>query len=222
VAPGRIELEGQPELAPATLDLPADFSAAAFPLVAGLLRGGSDLTLTGIGLNPHRTGLLTVLGDMGASIEIANRRDQGGEPVGDLRVRASHLTGVAVPAERASGLIDDYPILAVAAASASGVTVLPGLGARTAEVLARGLAACGVKVEVDGDTVTVHGAGGPVRGRASIAAGSDPRVAMAFLILGLAAEAPVAIDDGAVIETVFPDFAGLMRGLGADISIGTI
>jgi len=226
VEAGRIEIEGQPELTPAALDLPADPSSAAFPLVATLLLGGSDVTLAHVGLNPLRIGLITTLKEMGARIDILNPRDSDGEPVGDLRVQASHLKGIVVPAERAPSMIDEYPILAVAAAFASGVTVMHGLGElRVKEsdrltAVARGLAACGVKVAVDGDTLTVHGAGGPVPGGARIAANLDHRIAMAFLVLGLAAKAPVQIDDAVTIETSFPDFAGLMRGLGADISAG--
>jgi 3-phosphoshikimate 1-carboxyvinyltransferase len=222
----RIEIEGQPELTPAALDLPGDPSSAAFPMVAALVLDGSDVTLLNVGLNPLRTGLFDALREMGAAIDIMNPRDAGGEPVGDLRVRASRLTGVTVPAERAPSMIDEYPILAIAAAMASGVTVMRGLGElRVKEsdrltAVARGLAACGVQVAVDGETLTVHGAGGPVPGGARIAAGLDHRIAMAFLVLGLGARAPVAIDDATTIDTSFPGFAGLMRGLGADISAG--
>ena len=224
----RIEIEGQPELTPAALDLPADPSSAAFPMVAALILDGSDITLPNVGLNPLRTGLFVTLEEMGAEIDILNPRDSGGEPVGDLRVRAGRLKGVTVPAGRAPSMIDEYPILAVAAAMASGVTVMHGLGElRVKEsdrliAVARGLAACGVQVAVDDETLTVHGAGGPVPGGARIQADLDHRVAMAFLVLGLGAKAPVEIDDAATIDTSFPDFAGLMRGLGADISAGTI
>ncbi|MDB5363633.1 MAG: aroA [Rhodospirillales bacterium] len=225
---GRIEIEGQPELTPAALDLPADPSSAAFAIVAALTLEGSDVTLLDVGLNPLRTGLIATLREMGGAIDILNARESGAEPVGDLRVRASGLRGVVVPAERAPSMIDEYPILAVAAARATGVTVMHGLGELTVKesdrlsAIARGLAACGVQVAVDGDTLTVHGAGGPVPGGARIPADLDHRIAMAFLVLGLGAKAPVEIDDAATIDTSFPDFAGLMRGLGADISAGTI
>ena len=224
----RILLDGQPELTPAALDLPADPSSAAFPLVAALLLDGSDVTLLDVGLNPLRTGLFTTLRDMGAQIDIQNQRTVGDEPIGDLRVRASRLTGVTVPAERAPSMIDEYPILAVAAARATGVTVMRGLGELKGKesdrlgAIARGLAASGVKVEVDEDTLAIHGAGGPVPGGSRIAVDLDHRIAMAFLVLGLGAKRAVEIDDASAIETSFPDFAGLMCGLGADISAGTL
>ena len=224
----RILLDGQPELTPAALDLPADPSSAAFPLVAALLLDGSDVTLLDVGLNPLRTGLFTTLRDMGAQIDIQNQRTVGDEPIGDLRVRASRLTGVTVPAERAPSMIDEYPILAVAAARATGVTVMRGLGELKVKesdrlgAIARGLAASGVKVEVDEDTLAIHGAGGPVPGGSRIAVDLDHRIAMAFLVLGLGAKRAVEIDDASAIETSFPDFAGLMCGLGADISAGTL
>ncbi len=221
VEAGWTRIDGQPELAPAALDLPADPSLAAFPMVAALILDGSDVTLSGVGLDPLRTGLITTLQEMGARIDVLNPRDSGGEPVGDLRVRASRLTGIAVPVERASGMIDDYPILAVAAACAAGITIMPGLGDRLTAV-AGGLAACGVQVGIDGDTLTVHGAGEAVPGGARIRAEFDHRIALAFLVLGLGAKAPVEIDDATAISTGFPDFAGLMTGLGADISAGTI
>ena len=224
----RILLDGQPELTPAALDLPADPSSAAFPLVAALLLDGSDVTLLDVGLNPLRTGLFTTLRDMGAQIDIQNQRTVGDEPIGDLRVRASRLTGVTVPAERAPSMIDEYPILAVAAARATGVTVMRGLGELKVKesdrlgAIARGLAASGVKVEVDEDTLAIHGARGPVPGGSRIAVDLDHRIAMAFLVLGLGAKRAVEIDDASAIETSFPDFAGLMCGLGADISAGTL
>jgi 3-phosphoshikimate 1-carboxyvinyltransferase len=223
----RIEIEGQPELMPTALDLPGDPSSAAFPMVAALILDGSDVTLLNVGLNPLRTGLFTTLREMGAGIDVLNPRDAGGEPVGDLRIRASRLKGITVPAERAPSMIDEYPILAVAAAMASGVTVMHGLGELKVKesdrltAVASGLAACGVQVAVDGETLTVHGAGGPVPGGARIEAALDHRIAMAFLVLGLGARAPVEIDDATTIDTSFPGFAGLMRGLGADISAGT-
>jgi 3-phosphoshikimate 1-carboxyvinyltransferase len=222
-----IALEGQPELVPATLDLPGDPSSAAFPLVAALLSDGSDLVLENVGLNPLRNGLIETLSEMGASITIANRRVSGDEPVGDLHIRASRLTGVTVPAARAPSMIDEYPILAVAAACATGRTTMHGLDElRVKEsdrlaAVAAGLAACGVKVVIEGSTLIVEGCGGKPPGGGRIEARLDHRIAMAFLVLGTVAVAPVSIDDGATIETSFPDFAGLMRGLGAMIEVAS-
>jgi 3-phosphoshikimate 1-carboxyvinyltransferase len=221
---GRVtSLVGQPELAGRAVAVPADPSSAAFPLVAALVCPGSDVTLADVGLNPHRIGLIETLLEMGASIEIANRREAGGEPIGDLRVRASKLRGVSVPANRAPRMIDEYPILAVAAAFADGRTAMQGLAElRVKEsdrlaAIARGLADCGVAVEADADSLAVVGAGKPPRGGGSIATELDHRIAMAFLVLGLATAEPVAIDDGAPIETSFPGFVALMNRLGAAI-----
>lgn len=215
----RIRLEGQPELVPAALDLPADPAAVALPLVAALTIEGSDVTLLDVGLDP---GLVATLREMGAEIEVLNARQAGDEPIGDLRVRASRLRGITVPAGRMSGMIDEYQILAIAAAIAAGRTVLSGLAVNDGLTgFAQGLAACGVKLAVDGDTMTIYGAEGPVPGGARIPAGLDAGGAMALLVLGLGAKAPVEIADGAAIEAGFPNFAGLMQGLGADISAGT-
>lgn len=226
-AEGRLtRLQGQPELSGRPIAVPADPSSAAFPLVAAVLRADSDVTLTDIGLNPHRTGLIETLREMGAAIEIANRRDAAGEPVGDLRVRGSRLKAIDVPAARAPSMIDEYPILAVAAALAEGTTVMRGLGElRVKEsdrlaAIARGLAACGVAVEAGADSLTVHGRGAPPKGGGLIETELDHRIAMAFLVLGMVAETPVAIDDGQPIETSFPDFVALMNGLGARIAAG--
>ncbi|MBX6323003.1 MAG: 3-phosphoshikimate 1-carboxyvinyltransferase, partial [Rhodospirillaceae bacterium] len=181
-------------------------------------------TLPGVGMNPHRTGLLITLREMGADLTLANERAEAGEPVADLRVRASRLSGVAVPAERAPSMIDEYPILAVAAAFAEGRTEMRGLGElRVKEsdrlaAMARGLAACGVEVEEGPDSLVVHGRGVPPRGGAAIAAALDHRIAMAFLVLGMAAQRPVTIDDGAPIDTSFPGFVDLMNRLGARIA----
>ena len=219
----RIEIEGQPELKPATLDIPSDPSSAAFPMVAALLVEGSDIVLENVGLNPLRTGLITTLREMGGSIEVLNERLSGDEPVGDLRVRASRLKGVTVPAERAPSMIDEYPILAVAAAAAEGRTRMLGLEELKVKesdrlaAIARGLAANGVQLAVEDAALDIVGAGGPPRGGGHVEAQLDHRIAMSFLVLGLAARSRVTIDDGATIETSFPDFAGLMHGLGAAI-----
>ena len=224
---GRVTtLVGQPELTGRKIEVPADPSSAAFPLVAALLLPGSDILLTGVGLNPHRTGLIDTLNEMGAAIEIKNLRQQAGEAVGDLRVRASRLSGVSVPAERVPSMIDEFPILAVAAAFAEGETRMTGLAElRVKEsdrlaAIARGLAACGVAVEEGKDSLTVKGQGRKPAGGAAIEANLDHRIAMAFLVLGLAAERPVAIDDGSPIDTSFPGFVPLMNGLGAHLAAG--
>jgi 3-phosphoshikimate 1-carboxyvinyltransferase len=175
-------------------------------------------------MNPLRTGLITTLLEMGASIERLNEREEGGETVADLRVRASRLAGVTVPAARAPAMIDEYPILAVAAAFATGTTRMQGLhelrvkeSDRLAAVAA-GLAAAGAEHEIDGDDLIVHGLNGKVRGGAtSVATHLDHRIAMAFLIMGLATQAPMTVDDGAMIATSFPSFIPLMRELGAAI-----
>jgi 3-phosphoshikimate 1-carboxyvinyltransferase len=222
----RIEIEGQPELRPATLDLPGDPSSAAFPMVAALLAEGSDIVLENVGLNPLRTGLIDTLREMGGAIEILNPRLSGDEPVGDLRIRSSRLTGVTVPAERAPSMIDEYPILAVAAAAAAGTTRMLGLDElRVKEsdrlaAIARGLAANGVAVEVDGSTLTVSGRPGRPPGGGLVAADLDHRIAMAVLVLGTASASPVTIDDGTTIDTSFPGFVPLMRRLGAAIGPG--
>ncbi len=217
-----ITLMGQPELRAADVVVPGDPSSAAFPLVAALLVPGSAITLTGIGLNPLRTGLFQTLREMGAAIEVTGQRLQGGEPVGDLVVRHGALRGVDVPPDRAPSMIDEYIILAVAAAFAAGVTRMRGLGelrvkesdrlAATAAMLRD----AGVGVAIEGDDLVVQG--GRVPGGVTVATHMDHRLAMGALVLGLAADAPVAVDDAAFIETSFPGFAPLMRGLGADIS----
>ena len=203
--------------------MPGDPSSAAFPLVAALVTPGSRVSLAGVGMNPHRTGLIETLREMGARIALSEAREEGGEPLADLSLEAAPLEGIEVPAERAPRMIDEYPILAVAAACARGRTVMHGLAElRVKEsdrlgAVARGLAACGVEVEEGPDSLVVHGKAGRVPGGATIAAELDHRIAMSFLVLGLAAEAPVTVDDAAPIETSFPGFAALMTGLWAKI-----
>jgi 3-phosphoshikimate 1-carboxyvinyltransferase len=219
----RITVAGQPELTPADVRVPADPSSAAFPAVAAALVAGSEVRLPGIGMNPARAGLFTTLDEMGADIARENPREEGGEPVADLVVRAARMSGVTVPAERAPSMIDEYPVLAVAAACATGTTVFEGVGElRVKEsdrlaAIAAGLAACGVTVAAEADRLTIAGCGGPPPGGATIATGLDHRIAMSFLILGLVADAPVTVDDARPIETSFPGFIDLMRGLCADI-----
>ena len=220
-----VSLKGQPELTGRKITVPGDPSSAAFPLVAALILPGSDVTLPNVGLNPHRIGLIDTLLEMGADIQILDRREVAGEPVGDLRVRASKLQGITVPAERAPSMIDEYPILSVAAAFAEGETRMLGLGElRVKEsdrlgTMAQGLAACGIDVVEGEDSLTVRGGGGrKPAGGATIAVKLDHRIGMSFLVLGLATEKPIAIDDGAAIDTSFPGFARLMNGLGAAIA----
>jgi 3-phosphoshikimate 1-carboxyvinyltransferase len=219
----KITLQGQPELAAATVVVPADPSSAAFPIVAALILPGSDLVLTGVMTNPLRTGLVTTLIEMGAEIETLATRTDAGEPMADLRVRASALRGVEVPALRAPSMIDEYPVLAVAAAFAEGTTVMRGLKelrvkesdrlAATADMLRQN----GVAVEIAGDDLIVHGKGA-VPGGGLVATHMDHRIAMAALMMGVAAQRPVTVDDAGIIGTSFPDFAGLMRSVGADLT----
>jgi 3-phosphoshikimate 1-carboxyvinyltransferase len=205
----------------ADLAVPGDPSSAAFPAVAALIVPGSALLIEGVGMNPLRAGLFETLREMGAAIELRRPRLEGGEPVADIAVAASRLRGVDVPAARAPSMIDEYPVLAVAAAAAEGTTRLRGLAElRVKEsdrlaAIAEGLARCGVEVAVEGDTLIVEGQGRPPAGGATIATRLDHRIALSFLVLGLGAAAPVAIDDAAPIDTSFPGFAALMRGLGA-------
>lgn len=217
----RVTIIGQPELTAAPIVVPADISSAAFALVAGLIVPGSEVTVEGVGLNPSRTGLLASLAEMGADIAYLAERVEGGEPVADIRVRAGRLTGADIPPERAPSMIDEYPILAVAAACARGRTVMRGLGelrVKESDRLtgtAAGLAACGVRVTVEGDDLIVDGDGAPPAGGALIETRLDHRIAMAFLVLGLATRAPVQIDDAGPIATSFPGFVPLMNRLGA-------
>ncbi len=219
----RVAITGQPELGAREVKVPADPSSAAFPLVAALVTPDSRLTLPGVGLNPTRTGLLETLSEMGAAIRIEDRREDGGEPVGDLIAETSALRGVEVPPERAPSMIDEYPVLAVAAACAEGTTTMRGVGElRVKEsdrlaAVARGLAACGVEVEEGPDWLAVHGTGGPPRGGGRVLSELDHRIAMSFLVLGLAARQPVEIDDDAPIETSFPGFAARMAEAGATL-----
>jgi 3-phosphoshikimate 1-carboxyvinyltransferase len=217
-----ISVLGQVELKPVHLSIPGDPSAAAFPLVAALLVPESDIVLTNVMLNSRRTGLIETLREMGGSIEITHVRD-GIERTGALRVRASQLKGIEVPPERAPSMIDEYPALAVAAAFARGRTVMRGLSElRVKEsdriaVLAAGLHACGVRAEEFEDGLAVEGAD-KVRGAATVATHMDHRIAMSFLVMGLASREPVQIDDVSVIATSFPNFDVFMRNLGADIA----
>ena len=219
----RISLTGQPELRGAPVAVPADPSSAAFPIVAALIVPGSDLVLDDVMTNPLRTGLFTTLREMGASIEETNARGDAGEPMAQLRVRASKLRGVEVPAERAPSMIDEYLVLAVAAAFAEGTTVMRGLHelrvkeSDRLEATAAMLRVNGVAVAIDGDDLIVEGRG-HVPGGGVVATHMDHRIAMSALVMGCAADKPVGVDDTAFIATSFPDFIPMMQRLGADLS----
>jgi 3-phosphoshikimate 1-carboxyvinyltransferase len=219
----RIVLQGQPELEPANVVVPADPSSAAFPLVGALIVPGSDLILEAVMTNPLRTGLYKTLLEMGAKIETLATRDDGGEEVADLRVTTSQLKGVEVPPERAPSMIDEYLILGVAASFAQGTTRMRGLQelrvkeSDRLEATADMLRVNGVAVEIEGDDLIVHGKG-TVAGGGEVKTHMDHRIAMSALMMGLASENPVRIDDSAFIATSFPDFVGLMRSVGADLS----
>ncbi|GJE18954.1 3-phosphoshikimate 1-carboxyvinyltransferase [Methylobacterium marchantiae] len=219
-----IALTGQPTLRGTDVIVPADPSSAAFPLVAALLVPGSEVTIQGVMMNPLRIGLITTLIEMGADIERRNERDEGGETVADLHVRASRLKGVDVPAERAPSMIDEYPVLAVAAAFADGVTRMNGLHELTVKesdrlaAVADGLRENGVSYRIEGDDLIVEGDGSTARGGGTVATHLDHRIAMAFLVMGLATKEPVTVDDGAMIATSFPSFLPTMRALGGHIA----
>ena len=222
-----ITLTGQPELRPQTVAVPRDPSSAAFPVCAALIVEGSAIFVPGVSQNLTRNGLYLTLIEMGADIVFENPREEGGEPVADLRVRFGPMTGIAVPPERAPSMIDEYPILSVVAAFAEGKTVMRGVRelrvkeSDRIDAMARGLEACGVRIEEDQDTLIVHGMGpGGVPGGATCATHLDHRIAMSFLIMGLAAKHPVSVDDASPITTSFPVFAPLMTRLGATLSEG--
>lgn len=220
-------VRGEVELTGRKIVVPGDPSSAAFPIVAALILPGSDIVIENVGLNAHRIGLIETLLEMGASIEIQNARIEAGEKVGDLKVKHSHLKGVTVPAARAPSMIDEYPILSVAAAFAEGETKMLGLAElRVKEsdrlgAMARGLQACGVAATEGPDWLAVNGTGKRPRGGAHIAVNLDHRPAMSFLVLGMAASRPVSIDDGSPIDTSFPGFADLINGLGGSIAAVT-
>ncbi|MFD1508414.1 3-phosphoshikimate 1-carboxyvinyltransferase [Lacimonas salitolerans] len=219
-----ITLTGQPELRPERIEVPRDPSSAAFPVCAALIVPGSDVLVPNIGLNPTRAGLFYTLQEMGADLVFENLREEGGEPVADLRARYSpDMTGIAVPPGRAASMIDEYPVLSVVAAFAQGPTEMRGVKElRVKEsdriaAMADGLRAAGVTVEDGPDWWIVHGLGGDVPGGATVATRLDHRIAMSFLVMGLASARPMTVDDGGPIATSFPVFGPLMAGLGARI-----
>jgi len=222
-----ISIAGEAELIPARIDVPSDPSSAAFALVAALIVPGSEILLENVMLNPRRIGLIETLREMGADIEIRNARDNGGDSVGDLMVRHSALKGVDVPPERAPTMIDEYPVLAVAAAFAEGRTTMRGLeelrvkeSDRLAAVAA-GLKCNGVRVSETADGLIVEGIGANgVPGGGQVATHMDHRIAMSFLVMGLASRSAITVDDSSMIATSFPNFRNLMNGLGAAIEAG--
>jgi 3-phosphoshikimate 1-carboxyvinyltransferase len=219
----RIRLAGDQRLTGTFVRVPGDPSSAAFPIVAALITPGSQVTVQAVLLNRLRTGLLQTLQEMGADLSIENAREDGGEPVGDVVARFGPLKGVEIPAERAPSMIDEYPILAVAAAFAAGVTVMNGIGEMRIKesdriaLMAAGLKACGVQVHEGPDSLTVTGNGAPPRGGGDVRTEGDHRIAMAHLVLGLAAREPVTVDEPDMIATSFPTFRVLMASLGAEI-----
>ncbi len=217
-----ITVTGDAELAGQHVTVPGDPSSAAFLTAAALVTQGSQITIEGVLVNPARTGFYDTLKEMGAKLDFSNPREEGGEPVADIAVASGPLRGVLVPADRAPSMIDEYPVLAVVAAYAKGETRMEGLGElrvkesdRLASTLA-GLTACGVDAQAGGDWLVVRG-GEPIAGAAQIETHMDHRIAMAFLVMGLGAQAPVVIDNAGIIATSFPEFSEIMRGLGAQI-----
>ncbi|CAN7289391.1 3-phosphoshikimate 1-carboxyvinyltransferase [Brevundimonas sp. LjRoot202] len=220
----RVSLKGGQALVGTAVSVPGDPSSAAFPLAAALIVPGAAVTVENVMLNPLRTGLFETWREMGADLTVSNRRMAGGEEVGDVTARHSRLKGVVVPPDRAASMIDEYPILAATAAFASGATVMRGIGEMRVKesdriaLMAAGLQACGVAVEEEPEGFTVTG--GAVRGGATVTTHGDHRIAMSHLVLGLAADQAVTVDEPGMIATSFPGFVELMRGLGADIASG--
>ncbi|SPF81071.1 3-phosphoshikimate 1-carboxyvinyltransferase [Pseudoprimorskyibacter insulae] len=220
-----ITLQGQPELKPQHIVVPRDPSSAAFPVCAALITEGSDVLVPNIGLNPTRAGLFFTLQEMGADLTFENMREEGGEPVADLRAKFSpNLKGIEVPAERAASMIDEYPVLSVVAAYAEGKTHMPGVKelrvkeSDRIDAMATGLRANGVAVDEGEDWWTVYGCGhGKVPGGAMVQSHLDHRIAMSFMVMGMGSEAPVSVDDGSPIATSFPIFEPLMGALGARV-----
>jgi 3-phosphoshikimate 1-carboxyvinyltransferase len=216
----RITVRGDAELEGRDVTVPGDPSSAAFLAAAAIVVPGSEVTIEGVLVNPTRTGFYLTLQEMGGDVAFLNEREEGGEPIADIRVRASSLKGVVVPAERAPSMIDEYPVLAVLASFAKGATRMEGLAELKVKesdrlaATAAGLIANGVSAVIDGDTLTVEGSS-VVKGGGTVATHLDHRIAMAFLTMGLASQQPVTVDDTRMIATSFPEFRGLMEKLGA-------
>lgn len=220
----RISLAGGQKLTACNINVPGDPSSAAFPTVAAVITEGSELHIQNVGMGPTRNGIYLTLKDMGADITLENERVQGGEAVADITVKGSHLKGIDVPASRVPSMIDEFPVLAMAAACAEGTTTMTGLAElRVKEsdrllMVAEGLKACGVNLEMGEDSLTIHGTGKPPKGGATIATELDHRIAMSFLVLGTVTEEPIAVDDATPIQTSFPNFVELMNNLGCEVS----
>ena len=220
-----ITLTGRPELKPQVIAVPRDPSSAAFPVCAALITPGSDVLVPGIGLNPTRAGLFTTLREMGADLTYENEREEGGEPVADLRAKYSpDMKGIDVPPERAASMIDEYPVLSVVAANATGTTMMGGVKelrvkeSDRIDAMARGLRANGVTVNEGDDWWSVEGLGiGKVPGGGTCESFLDHRIAMSFMVMGMGAQNPVSVDDGGPIATSFPIFEPLMASLGAKV-----
>lgn len=220
-----ITLQGQQDLKPCAIDVPSDPSSAAFPVVAAVISEGSEITLPNVGINSRRDGVFITLQEMGADVRYENVRIEGGEKVATIIASGKNkLKGIDVPECRVPSMIDEFPVLAIAAACASGTTRMTGLRElRVKEsdrllMMANGLQACGVKLEMGEDSLTIYGTGKPPKGGVCVETALDHRIAMSFLVLGCVSEEPVSVDDGAPIKTSFPNFIELMNDLGADIA----
>ena len=220
-----ISIEGGQRLLGCAIDVPSDPSSAAFPVVAALLNEGSELTLSRVGVNPRRIGLYETLIEMGADIQFINKSIEAGESVATIKVRSNGpLKGITIPPERVPSMIDEFPVLAMAAACAEGSTIMTGLAelrvkeSDRLQCVADGLKACGVNLEMGHDWLTIHGTGQPPEGGVTIETQLDHRLAMSFLVLGTAAKKPIAVDDASPVNTSFPGFVNLMNDLGAQIS----
>lgn len=220
----KISVTGQQDLKPCTINVPGDPSSAAFPTVATVITQGSELRINNVGMGPTRNGIYITLQEMGADLTLENERIEGGEPVADILVKSSALKGIHVPAERVPSMIDEFPVLAMAAACASGTTVMTGLEElRVKEsdrllMVAQGLKSCGVELEMGEDSLTIHGNGKPPKGGAEVPTALDHRIAMSFLILGTVSDEPISVDDATPIQTSFPNFMDLMNGMGCKLS----
>ena len=221
----QITLTGQPELTGQHINIPGDISSASFLIVAALITPGSNLEIQGVGINPLRIGLLESLKEMGANLRILNEQHTSGEPIADIHVNYSQLKGVRVPAERAPSMIDEYPILGIAASVAEGTSVFEGIGelkikeSNRLEAMAKGLKECGIQTETTENSLTIVGSGRGPKGGNTITTHLDHRIAMSYLVLGLISKRPITIDDGSPIDTSFPGFVELMNSLGANMAI---